>query len=84
MTEQLMVQYGVLGIIAVILWKVFYNHYKALVNKNKELEIKVDDLQTQMQHFIIQDRERLLKVMEDNSVALRELRTTITLFLGQK
>lgn len=70
-------QYGFVGLALVVVGKLFYDQYKQLIQKNKELEEKVDHLQRQMLDFMESDRVVLLKAIDDNSKALASLQQVI-------
>ena len=70
-------QYGFVGLALVVVGKLFYDQYKQLIQKNKELEEKVDHLQKQMLDFMESDRVVLLKAIDDNSKALASLQQVI-------
>lgn len=75
--EETLMQYGFVGLALVIVGKLFYDQYKQLIQKNKELEEKVDHLQKQMLDFMESDRVVLLKAIDDNSKALASLQQVI-------
>lgn len=74
-------QYGVLGIMAFMLSYFAYNQFNRLVKKNEQLEEKVESLQKQMMQLIVEEKERLNTLVNENTKALNELRTTIIKYL---
>jgi len=74
-------QYGVLGIMAFMLSYFAYNQFNRLVKKNEQLEEKVESLQEQMMKLIVEEKERMNILVNDNTKALNELRSTIIKYL---
>lgn len=74
-------QYGVLGIMAFMLSYFAYNQFNRLVKKNEQLEEKIESLQKQMMQLIVEEKERLNTLVNENTKALNELRTTIIKYL---
>lgn len=74
-------QYGVLGIMALSLSYFAYNQFTRLVKKNEQLEEKVDSLQKQMMQLIVEEKERLSVLVNENTKALNDLRATIIKYL---
>lgn len=74
-------QYGVLGIMAFMLSYFAYNQFTRLVKKNEQLEEKVDSLQKEMMKLIVEEKERLSMLVNENTKALNELRSTIIKYL---
>lgn len=74
-------QYGVLGIMALSLSYFAYNQFTRLVKKNEQLEEKVDSLQKQMMQLIVEEKERLSILVNENTKALNDLRATIIKYL---
>lgn len=74
-------QYGVLGIMAFMLSYFAYNQFTRLVKKNEQLEEKVDSLQKDMMKLIVEEKERLSMLVNENTKALNELRSTIIKYL---
>jgi F0F1-type ATP synthase membrane subunit b/b' len=82
------VQYGILGILSVLLgyfaWNT-YNHiskkseeeYKRLVDKNQKLEDEVARLRNDMMSLIAEERDRMHQIISANTTALNDLRKTI-------
>ena len=70
-------QYGILGIVALLLGYFSWTQYKRLVAKNDALEIKVEKLQEEMISLLGDERDRLAKLIEQNTQALQEIQRTI-------
>jgi hypothetical protein len=79
--EDTTLQYGVLGIMALSLSYFAYNQFKRLTEKNEQLEKKVDSLQREMMKLIVEEKERLSMLVNENTKALNELRSTIIKYL---
>lgn len=77
-------QYGVLGLLAFLLGYFAWQQYQRLAEKNNKLEEKVDKLQQEMMELLVEERERLTKLIEDNTEALRELQKTIFQYMVKK
>lgn len=76
-------EYGILGFLALVLGYFAWIQYKRLVQKNDELEIKVDKLQDEMMGLLIEERDRLAQLIRDNTTALQELQKTIFKFMAK-
>lgn len=74
-------QYGILGILALLLSYFAYNQFSRLTLKNEKLEEKVDKLQREMMQLIVEEKERIALLVNENTKALNELRTTIVKYL---
>ena len=74
-------QYGLLGIIALALSYFAWNQYQRLVEKNDKLEEKVDRLQEEMMLILVEERDRMSKLITDNTTALQELQKTIVTYI---
>ena len=70
-------QYGVLGIIAFVLGYFAWSSYKKLVERNDALEKKVDNLQDEVRQLLVDERDRMGKIVEENTKAINELRQII-------
>lgn len=70
-------QYGLLGVIALLLGYFAFLQYKRLVERNDALEKKVDNLQRDMMGILVEERDRLSKLISDNTAALSDLQKTI-------
>lgn len=70
-------QYGVLGIVAFLLGYFAWASYKKLVDRNDALEAKVDNLQTEVRQLLVEERDRMSKIVEENTKAINELRQII-------
>ena len=82
-------QYGILGILAVLLgyfaWNTYQKiskkndeEYKRLIAKNDYLENEVAALREEMMSLIVEERNRMADLVKANTEALTELRRTIT------
>jgi len=74
-------QYGLLGIIALMLSYFAWSQYQRLLEKNDKLEEKVDKLQDEMMAILVEERDRMSKLITDNTIALQELQKTIVTFI---
>jgi hypothetical protein len=74
-------QYGILGIIALLLGYFAWIQYQRLVKKNDKLEEKVDKLQDEMLQILVEERDRMSKLITDNTTALQELQKTIVTYI---
>ena len=74
-------QYGLLGIIALTLSYFAWSQYQRLLEKNDKLEEKVDKLQDEMMAILVEERDRMSKLITDNTTALQELQKTIVTFI---
>ena len=74
-------QYGILGIIALLLGYFAWIQYQRLVEKNDKLEEKVDKLQDEMLQILVEERDRMSKLITDNTTALQELQKTIVTYI---
>lgn len=75
--ENMLYQYGILGVVTVILGRLMYQQYQSLIKKNIELEKRIDDLQIEIRDYLIHDREESNKIMERNAIAFENLMQTI-------
>jgi hypothetical protein len=76
-------QYGVLGAIALVLGYFAYNQYQRIENKNNELEKKVDKLQDEMVDLIIEERDRMSTLVQENTKAIQELSRIILEYIAR-
>jgi hypothetical protein len=74
-------QYGILGIVALSLAYFAWTQYNRLVEKNDTLEKKIDRLQEEMLKILVEERDRMSELIENNSKALRDLHSTILTYL---
>jgi predicted PurR-regulated permease PerM len=79
--QNYILQYGVLGIIAVVLAYIAFQQYQKLIERNDMLEDKIDRVQKEMNDLLIEERDRMMKLIEDNTKALNELQKTILNFM---
>jgi len=78
-------QYGILGLATIMLAVVAWQQYRRLLDRNDALERKVDALQEEMNSLLIEERDRMSKLVEENTKALQELQKVIFNFmLNQK
>lgn len=82
--ESSLLQYGILGIVALVLGYFAWDSYKRLVERNDALEIKVDALQAEMTSLLIEERDRMSKIIEENTRAINDLRSIVVSTLLQK
>ena len=76
-TQSHLMEYGILGLIAFILGYFAWMQYQRLVAKNDALELKVDRLQDEMMQMLAEERDRMAKLIQDNTEALNALQKTI-------
>jgi uncharacterized membrane-anchored protein YhcB (DUF1043 family) len=79
--QNLPMQYGVIGLVAVILGYFAWNQYTRLVKKNEELEQKVDHLQNEMMGLIIEQKDQLVDLVNSNTEALKDLHKLVLEFV---
>lgn len=79
--NDVVLQYGILGVVALVLAYFAWHQYKRLIEKNDILEKKVDKLQDDMMQLIIEERDRMSKLIEENSKALDKLHNVILTYL---
>lgn len=70
-------QYGILGIVAFLLGYFAWTSYRKLVERNDALELKVDNLQDEVRQLLVEERDRMSKIIEENTKAITELRQII-------
>ena len=70
-------EYGVVGILALILGYFAWNQYNRLVVKNDALEQKVDALQEEMMSLIVEQKDQLVDLVKANTEALRDLQKLV-------
>jgi uncharacterized membrane-anchored protein YhcB (DUF1043 family) len=79
--QNLPMQYGVIGLVAVILGYFAWNQYTRLLKKNEELEEKVDHLQNEMMGLIIEQKDQLVELVNSNTEALKDLHKLVLEFV---
>jgi len=79
--QNYVLQYGILGVITVVLAYVAFQQYQKLIERNDMLEQKIDKVQKEMNDLLIEERDRMMKLIEDNTKALNELQRTILNFM---
>lgn len=75
------IQYGILGVVAIVLAYITISQYKRLLQKNDALEAKVDKLQEEMVTLLAEERDRLADLIKENTMALQDLQRTILQYL---
>lgn len=75
--ENSFLQYGVVGILALVLGYFAWNQYNRLVSKNDALEKKVDALQEEMMSLIVDQKDQLVDLVKANTEALRDLQKLV-------
>jgi hypothetical protein len=75
--ENSFLQYGVVGILALVLGYFAWNQYNRLVDKNDALEKKVDALQEEMMSLIVEQKDQLVDLVKANTEALRDLQKLV-------
>lgn len=79
--QNYVLQYGILGVITVVLAYVAFQQYQKLIERNEVLEEKIDRVQKEMNDLLVEERDRMMKLIEDNTKALNELQRTILNFM---
>lgn len=77
LTQSHLMEYGILGLLAFLLGYFAWMQYQRLVAKNDALELKVDKLQEEMMQMLSEERDRMAKLIQDNTEALNALQKTI-------
>lgn len=70
-------QYGILGVISLVLGILAWQQYKRLLERNDSLEDKVDTMQERMNKILVEDRNTMSKLVEENTAAIHDLRSII-------
>jgi hypothetical protein len=81
LVESVSMQYGVIGIVALLLGYFAWNQYTRLVKKNEDLEEKVDRLQDEMINLIIEQKDQLVQLVHSNTAALKDLHKLVLEFV---
>ena len=79
--QNYVLQYGILGVITVVLAYIAFQQYQKLIERNEMLEEKIDRVQKEMNDLLIEERDRMMKLIEDNTKALNELQKAILNFM---
>jgi cell division protein ZapA (FtsZ GTPase activity inhibitor) len=79
--QNYVLQYGILGVITIVLAYVAFHQYQKLVERNHMLEEKIDRVQKEMNNLLIEERDRMSKLIQDNTQALNDLQKTILNFM---
>jgi cell division protein FtsB len=85
-------QYGILGILAVLLGYFAWHTYKQiakkndeeyvrLVERNEKLESELEKLRDEMMRLIVEERDRMANLVKANTEAIIELRKIIVDYL---
>lgn len=75
--ENSFLQYGIVGLLALVLGYFAWNQYNRLLKKNDELEKKVDALQDEMMGLIVEQKDQLVDLVKANTEALRDLQKLV-------
>ena len=57
--QNYVLQYGLLGVIAVVLAYIAFQQYQKLIERNDMLEDKIDRVQKEMNDLLIEERDRM-------------------------
>ncbi len=76
-------QYGILGVVALMLGYFAYSQWQRLERKNQELEKKVDRLQNEMIELMSEERDRMASLVQDNTKAIQELSRIILEYIAR-
>lgn len=76
-------QYGILGIVALVLGYFAYSQWQRLERKNQDLEKKVDRLQTEMLELMSEERDRMANLVSENTKAIQELSRIILEYIAR-
>lgn len=79
--ENISMQYGVIGMVALLLGYFAWNQYTRLLKKNQDLEEKVDRLQDEMMNLIIEQKDQLVELVHSNTEALKDLHKLVLEFV---
>lgn len=79
--QSYVLQYGILGVITVVLAYVAFQQYQKLIERNDMLEEKIDKVQKEMNDLLIEERDRMSMLIQDNTQALNELQKAILNFM---
>ena len=82
--ESHFMEFGILGIISFLLGYFAWHSYKRLADKNDALEIKVDKMQEELTMLLIDERDRLSEIINENTKAINDLRNIIITTLIRK
>ena len=63
--QNYVLQYGILGVITVVLAYVAFQQYQKLIERNEMLEEKIDNVQKEMNDLLIEERDRMMKLIEE-------------------
>lgn len=82
--ESHFMEFGILGIVSFLLGYFAWHSYKRLADKNDALEEKVDKMQAELTMLLIDERDRLSQIINENTKAINDLRNIIINTLIQK
>jgi hypothetical protein len=82
--ETHLMEFGILGIISFLLGYFAWHSYKRLADKNDALEEKVDKMQAELTMLLIDERDRLSQIINENTKAINDLRNIIITTLIKK
>jgi hypothetical protein len=75
----LLTQYGALGIITIGLGLAFWFLLKRQMQSEDSLKKRVDELQTELTKYIVEDQQYMRETINNNTKALQELRDLIVI-----
>ncbi len=70
-------QYGALGVVASFMGVALWMLLKRMLKAEDELKEKVDNLQKEMNNYILNDQNKLKEVIENNSKVMTSLRDIV-------
>jgi predicted PurR-regulated permease PerM len=79
--QNYVLQYGILGVITVVLAYIAFQQYQKLIERNEILEQKIDAIQKEMNELLIEERDRMSTLIQENTQALNDLQKTILNFM---
>ena len=74
MEQQLVLEYGILGIIIIALVYVIKVLYRNQQKRTEALETDLKDLRNRFDLYMSEDRKEMLTVIVDNTEALKEIK----------
>lgn len=77
-------QYGILGILALLLGYFAWMQWQRLEKKNQQLEIKVDNLQEETRSIIREERDRMAEIVAENTKAIQDLSRIILEYIANR
>jgi hypothetical protein len=79
--QNYVLQYGILGIITVVLAYIAFQQYQKLMERNELLEEKIERVQKEMNDLLVEERDRMSHLIQENTQALNDLQKTILNFM---